>query len=182
VLLRFSYSLSNSHVYFLLFACLLIGCDQNIVDNMAENTNVNSVESINFSELNLLSQTEFLDATQGSVAATWLALKDKSSDSQYIPEVSEVAIYETQLIFIKQKLLEDRRMVANRTVQIRDILAKDNIQIPLITLLEGLSEVADQNIVGTYSDYCGWYITFRQSQLDHQTAIQKMKLLRRKQS
>lgn len=167
----------------LIFICIfIVGCDQHQLNHKDESEFSDSAEKSTYSVVNHLRQTEFLEINQGSVAATWLALKAKPDNLLYLPDETEVAKYETQLLLLTQELLEDRRMAANRTVQIRDALAKDNIYVSILEILEGLNEVAKEKVAGTYSDYCGWYVVLRQNKLDHKTAIEKMKLIHSGQS
>lgn len=156
---------------------MLVGCDYSQPESNATLVNLET-ENNYVSDVDNLRQTGFLEINQGSIAATWLALKAKPEDSTYLPEENEVAQYETHIVFLSKKLIEDRRMVANRTVQIRDKLANENIHESLLNLLEGLSDVAREGVKGTYSDYCQWYLILRQNKLSHEAAIKEMKLMK----
>lgn len=158
------------------FSVLLMGCDQSsITPEVSEELENNVVV-----DLERLRATKYLDVSQRNEAALWLAIMEKPGDKAYQPSKAEVSKYEAQVNFLTSRLLEDRRMVANRTVQVRDMLAEHKMQESLLTLLSGFGEVAKVRVAGNYSAYCQWYLILRQNKMNHLAAIAEMKLIKKK--
>jgi hypothetical protein len=126
-----------------------------------------------------LRKAKFLNLAEKDVAAEWLALQEHRDDSSYRPTPGDVAAYEQRIKLLAKLTQEDRRMVANRTVQTRDLLAEQNIRESLLTLLDGMTDVAKASVVGNYGAYCQWYVNLRQSRLGHREALQQMTSLKR---
>jgi hypothetical protein len=126
-----------------------------------------------------LRKAKFLNLTENEVAAEWLALQEHRGDNAYRPSSSDIAEYEQRIKLLAEHTQEDRRMVANRTVQTRDLLAEQDVHESLLTLLDGMADVAKANVVGNYGTYCQWYVNLRQSRLDHRQALQQMMALKR---
>ena len=70
-------------------------------------------------------------------------------------------------------------MVANRTVQTRNLLAERAIIESVLTLLDGPAEVASAGGVGNYGGYCQWYVNVRHGPRDHREALQQMSALKK---
>jgi len=159
----------------------LAGCDRPAPEPRTNNT-VSEIKTdpVRDTKLAFLNKSAFLDLADGDVAALWLALKDKSDGQADQPQSEEIAKYEHRIRFLADQLEEDRRMVANRTVQTRDLLAEQDIHESLLTLLDGMVEVARTGVVGNYGAYCQWYLNLRQSKLDHSATIANMKKLKHK--
>jgi hypothetical protein len=126
-----------------------------------------------------LRKAKFLNLTENEVAAEWLALQEHRDDASYRPTSGDVAAYEQRIKLLAKLTQEDRRMVANRTVQTRDLLAEQNIHESLLALLDGMTDVAKASVVGNYGAYCQWYVNLRQSRLGHREALQQMTSLKR---
>lgn len=155
-----------------------LGCDR---DRPAPKPQANNT----FSETKVpypnVADITFLNATEGDVAALWMAIKDKNDDRTSRPQSEEIAKYEYRIRFLADQFQEDRRMVANRTVQTRDLLAEKDIHESLLTLLDGMVEVARiGGMVGNYGSYCQWYLNLRLSKLDHSATLAYMKRLKHK--
>ncbi len=116
----------------------------------------------------------FLNITDGDLAARWLVLQERPGDPSRVPEAEEVGQYARRIEHLAKLLVEDRRMIANRTVQTRDLLAERNIQETLPRLLDGIERVAQLRIPGNYGAYCDWYINLRTSGLTHEQALDRM--------
>jgi len=155
----------------------LAACNHSAPEPQANNT----VSEIKANPTDDVKKITFLNLTDGDIAALWMALKDNSDDSTYRPQSEEIAKYEHRIRFLADYLQEDKRMVANRTVQTRDLLAGQDIHESLLTLLDGMVEVAHAGVVGNYGAYCQWYLNQRQSKLDHSATIDNMKKLKHKQ-
>jgi len=129
-------------------------------------------------ELDALRLMPFLAVHDDAIAAAWLALQDNSDQTDYQPSAANIAQYEVRIQLLAKQLGEERRIIANRTVQTRDLLAQSQMHETLIHLLDGMTEVAKAGVEGDYGSYCQWYVNLRQSQLSHQDAIDKMKELK----
>lgn len=125
-----------------------------------------------------LRETRFLQLVDGDVAALWLAMKAQASEDRSTPPPATVARYEHAIRELATRLLEDRRMIANRTVQTRDELADHGVAIAVDELIEGLLAVARVGVVGNYGNYCDYYINLRLRPLTHAAAIDEMQALR----
>lgn len=163
----------------MVLAIVAVGCDsQDSSSNQDMPTTVESPLTAP-DRLSKLRKAKFLNLAEKDVAAEWLALQDHRDDVSYRPTPDDVATYERRIALLAKLTDEDRRMVANRTVQTRDLLAEQNIHESLLTLLDGMTDVANASVVGNYSAYCQWYVNLRQSRLDHREALQQMTSLKR---
>lgn len=126
-----------------------------------------------------LRKAKFLNLTENEVAAEWLALQEHREDPSYRPSSGDIAEFEQRIKLLARYTQEDRRMVANRTVQTRDLLAEHDVHETLLTLLDGMADVAEAHVVGNYGTYCQWYVNLRQGRLDHRQALQQMMALKR---
>jgi len=129
-------------------------------------------------ELDALRDLSFLEVHDDSIAAPWLALQDNINKPDYQPSAEQIAQYDSRLQFLTKQLKEDRRIIANRTVQIRDLLAQTVQQETVLHLLDGMAEVASAGVEGDYGSYCQWYVNLRDTKHNHQEAIAKMKQLK----
>lgn len=130
-------------------------------------------------ELDALRLMPFLAVHDDAIAAAWLSLQDNKAQSDYIPSAANIAQYESRIQFLAKKLKEDRRIIANRTVQTRDLLEQAQIEPQtLIQLLDSMTEVANAGVEGDYGSYCQWYVNLRESKHSHRDAIEKMKELK----
>lgn len=157
----------------------LVGCDNAtspapVIEKPALATKV-----AHNSDLDDLASKAFLEVHDRVIAGQWLALKEQQTSHTGRPLDGEARKYEERIRFLADKLKEDPRMVANRTVQTRDLLKESKIQESLLSLLNGMTDVARTGVVGSYGSYCQWYLNLRQGQLDHATAIANMKSLKR---
>jgi len=158
----------------ILAMALLTGCDKPEQEVLIEKDDDRYQASLN-EEAAYLQDVSFLEINQGNVAAIWLAMQANKQTANYAPSVEDVKEYEALIMPITKKLLEDRRMVANRTVQTRDALAESAIEESIPNLLTGLATVAEAGTEGTFSEYCQWYLMLRQNQQSHEEALAKMK-------
>ncbi|CAI8825320.1 hypothetical protein [Methylocaldum szegediense] len=166
-------------LFAMVLAIVSVGCDSQ--DSSSSQNILTNVESplTTPDRLTKLRKAKFLNLTERDAAAEWLALQEHRDDVSYRPTPDDVATYERRIALLAKLTDEDRRMVANRTVQTRDLLAEQNIHESLLTLLDGMTDVAKASVVGNYSAYCQWYVNLRQSRLDHQQALQQMTSLKR---
>ncbi len=158
---------------------LVIGCDNSnsSATVVVKPALVRKIQ--NNGELDNLASKAFLEINDRAIAGKWLALKEYQSNHPDKKTDVDIKRYEELVRFLADKLSEDTRMVANRTVQTRDILEEYNIHESLVTLLEGMADVARTGVVGNYGSYCQWYLNLRQGQIDHMAAITKMKSLKK---
>lgn len=151
---------------------LLAGCEQPPTES---SETAEAKTSFGHSDpLQALRHIQFLGLAENNLAATWLALQEHPDDPAYQPGSTEIAGYAARIEALAKYTLEDRRMVANRTVQTRDLLAKHNHRESLATLLDGMLAVASAGVLGNYSDYCHWYVNLRQAGHGHQEALERM--------
>ncbi|MGE3772711.1 MAG: hypothetical protein AB7I32_07275 [Gammaproteobacteria bacterium] len=155
----------------------LAGCDRD-AGPADEGTLESAAVVVQDAELDSLRSTGFLQLIDGDVAALWLALQAQAPGEQTRPADAVVAQYEAMIRELATRLLEDRRMIANRTVQTRDELADHGIQVTVDELITGLLEVARAGVVGNYGSYCDYYINLRQRPLAHAAALAEMRSLR----
>lgn len=169
---------------FILILCVLTACNQPQVENSSEQaiseqvaTHTEEKTELDY-ELDALRLMPFLEVHDDAIAATWLTLQDNIDQADYQPSAANIAQYETRIQLLAKQLGEDRRIIANRTAQTRDLLAQSQMHESLIHLLDGMAEVAKVGVEGDYGSYCQWYVNLRQSQFSHQAAIDKMKELK----
>lgn len=156
----------------LLCPALLAGCDSAPPESAATSRETIAVgRPIDDDTLRAMS---FLNITDSDLAARWLVLKERQDDSSSVPSTEEIGAYARRIEHLAKLLVEDRRMIANRTVQTRDLLAERNIQETLPRLLDGMERVAQLRIPGNYGAYCDWYINLRTSGLTHEQALDRM--------
>lgn len=175
--------MKNKQLVLILLITVLSACDQQQVEKLdeqpGEQTTNHTEEKTELDyELDALRIMPFLAVHDDAIAAAWLTLQDKSDQADYQPSAANIAQYEMRIQMLAKQLGEDRRIIANRTVQTRDLLAQAQIQETLIHLLDGMVEVAQADVEGDYGSYCQWYVNLRQSPLSHQDAIDKMKELK----
>ncbi len=158
---------------------VLSGCNQQQAENPNEQIVAKTEDKTELDyELDALRLMPFLAVHDDAIAAAWLTLQDNHEQADYQPTAVNIAQYETRIQLLTRQLGEDRRIIANRTVQTRDLLAQNQMQETLIHLLDGMAEVAKAGVEGDYGSYCQWYVNLRQSQHSHQDAIDKMKELK----
>ncbi|MDP3610049.1 MAG: hypothetical protein Q8R74_13330 [Methylophilus sp.] len=159
---------------------LLLGCQKNETDtDMANMDNTHQIVQINPDEIDIetLYSTTFLAPQDNKIAAKWLAIQDnKAVVYDTVPSVLAEQ-FEQHLDYLSLQFKEDKRIIANRVVQTRDLLEKFNIQVTLLALLEGMTTVRKSHLVGNFGDYCQFYINLRQHQHQHAQAIKKMQSL-----
>lgn len=163
----------------ILLLVILTACDQQQSDKANEQVIAHTEDKTEMDyELDALRLMPFLAVHDDAIAAAWLALQDNSEQKNYRPSPANIAQYETRIQQLAKQLKDDRRIIANRTVQTRDLLAQSQKQETLIHLLDGMIEVANAGVEGDYGSYCQWYVNLRESQLSHQDTIEKMKELK----
>lgn len=155
---------------------LLQGCQNSDIESSNSTANTSQVVQVNPDDIDVetLYSTTFLSPQDNKIAAKWLSIQNnKDMVLETVPLVL-VDQFEQHLDYLSIHFKEDRRIIANRVVQTRDLLAKFNIQVSLLTLLEGMSSVRKSKLVGNFGDYCQFYINLRQKQLSHKQAVEKM--------
>lgn len=171
--------------FLIIVACLslLQGCQKNDLDitNHMDNDNVDTSHIVQLNpddvDVETLYSTSFLSPQDNNIAAKWLSIQD---DKAVVHEAIPAALaeqFEQHLDYLSQQFKEDKRIIANRVVQTRDLLEKFNIQVSLLALLEGMTTVRKSHLVGNFGDYCQFYINLRQHQHTHLEAINKMQSL-----
>jgi hypothetical protein len=168
---------------FPLIVCMILlqGCQKNEMDtNMADNMdNTSQIVQINPDEIDIetLYSTIFLAPQDNKIAAQWLSIQDDKTVVYEAIPVTLAEQFEQHLVYLSSQFKEDKRIIANRVVQTRDLLEKFNIQVTLLALLEGMTTVRKSHLVGNFGDYCQFYINLRQHQHNHSQAIKKMQSL-----
>ncbi|MES2579843.1 MAG: hypothetical protein V4552_04795 [Pseudomonadota bacterium] len=171
--------MKNRLLTIILLLTVLSGCNQQQAESPNEQMIAKTEDKTELDyELDALRLMPFLAVHDDAIAATWLTLQDNHEQADYQPTAVNIAQYETRIQLLARQLGEDRRIIANRTVQTRDLLAQNQMQETLIHLLDGMAEVAKAGVEGDYGSYCQWYVNLRQSQHSHQDAIDKMKELK----
>ena len=164
--------------------CLVLtqGCQKNELDanHMGDsNSDASQIVQINPDDIDVetLYSTSFLSPQDNNIAAKWLSIQaDKAVVYDAIPtELSEK--FEQHLDYLSLQFKEEKRIIANRIVQTRDLLEKFNIQVSLLALLDGMTAVRKSQLVGNFGDYCQFYINLRQHKHTHFEAIKKMQSL-----
>jgi len=102
--------------------------------------------------------------------ALWLASKE--AGRQLGTNDSAVARVRKAFEAAASKFLESDRMVANRTAQLAEMLAKDGKPEAATDLIEGLSSVVDaERGKETYGELCQFYFTLRHDGADRDVAL-----------
>jgi len=106
--------------------------------------------------------------------ALWLASKE--SGRQLTIDVPGVARIQQAFRAGASKFLESDRMVANRTAQLAEMLAKDGKPEAAVDLIEGLSSVVNaERGKETYGELCQFYFTLRHSGADREAALAELR-------
>jgi len=142
----------------------LVGCDNttSTAPVMEKAASANKISQK--SDWESLASKTFLDIHDREIAGQWLALQEQQNEHPAQPLAGEVKKYEELIRFLADMLKEDPRMVANRTVQTRDLLVEYKLHEPLLSLLDGMADVARTGVIGSYGSYCQWYLNLRQGQ------------------
>ncbi|KQP56338.1 hypothetical protein [Methylobacterium sp. Leaf108] len=115
----------------------------------------------------------WLLATDPMEPARWLASRELGRPA---PETGAQADHlRHSLARAKEAFIEDPRMVANRTVQLGQMLAEAGKAEPYADLLDGLEEVAAATArKQLYGEMCQHYFNTRQQGLDRAAALAKL--------
>jgi len=112
----------------------------------------------------------WLGAENRTDPALWLAEKEASAISPASPEA--VARIQKALIDANNRFLETPRMLANRTAQLSDMLARDGQKENYIDLIESFSKVAEGSKGKLeYGDLCQFYFNLRHKGIDKAAAF-----------
>ncbi len=167
----------------IVYITVLSACEQHETAHPDDETgmqtefNIDNKTELDY-ELDALRLMPFLAVHDDPIAAAWLSLQDHPEQADYQPTPANIAQYEKRLQTLAKMLKEDRRIIANRTVQTRDLLAQNQTQESVIALLDGMITVARAGVEGDYGSYCQWYVNLRQTSASHQETINKMKALK----
>jgi len=105
--------------------------------------------------------------------AVWLASKE--AGRRLAPDDPSVARLRKAFGGAESKYLESDRMIANRTAQLADMLAKDGNPEAAADIVEGLSTVIG---VGrgkeTYGELCQFYFTLRHNGADREAVLAEL--------
>jgi len=106
--------------------------------------------------------------------AFWLASKE--AGRQLTSDDPEVARVKKAFEAAASKFLESDRMVANRTAQLADMLAKDGKPETAVALIEGLASVVNaERGKETYGELCQFYFTLRHNGADRDAALARLR-------
>jgi len=152
----------KDHTFWLIGVLLLGGCGGQFDDQDRERDAV--TESHSPADLNWLRSEDHIDP------ALWLARKETSAPSFPSPEA--VARIRNALAEANDRFLETLRMVANRTAQLSDMLARDGRKENYIDLIESFSKVAEGSKGKLeYGDLCQFYFNLRHKGIDKAAAF-----------
>ncbi len=123
--------------FLIIVACLslLQGCQKNDLDitNHMDNDNVDTSHIVQLNpddvDVETLYSTSFLSPQDNNIAAKWLSIQD---DKAVVHEAIPAALakqFEQHLDYLSQQFKEDKRIIANRVVQTRDLFEKFDIQV-----------------------------------------------------
>lgn len=120
-------------------------------------------------------QTSWIRRNDDVDPAVWLASKE--ARRLLAPDDVEVMRLRKAFEGAEEKYLDSMRMIANRTAQLADMLAKDGKPEAAADIVEGLSTVIG---VGrgkeTYGELCQFYFTLRHNGADRQSALADLQL------
>lgn len=170
-------SICSGMIFILMFTSL-ISCDSSTPSATIKELPALTNKIAHKDDFDNLASKSYLEIKDRAIAARWLALKERHNDPPSGHIDFKVKRYEELIRFLAEKLKEDPRMIANRTVQIQELLQESNIHESLGNILEGMSSVARTGVIGSYGSYCQWYLNLRQSQTDHTATIANMKSLK----
>ncbi|MBY6240855.1 MxaH protein [Methylosinus sp. Sm6] len=92
--------------------------------------------------------------------AVWLASKEQGRAAT--PDDARVATLKKALARADFSFLETERMVANRTAQLAEMLAREGMSEDYATIIEELAAVVDaKKGKATYGELCGYYFSLR---------------------
>jgi hypothetical protein len=106
--------------------------------------------------------------------ALWLASKE--AGHRLSPDDAAAARLKMALEDAAPKFLESDRMVANRTAQLAEMLAKDGKPETAVALIDGLSSVVSAaHGKETYGELCQFYFTLRHGGADRAAALAELR-------
>ncbi|EUJ10665.1 hypothetical protein Meth11DRAFT_1492 [Methylophilaceae bacterium 11] len=167
-----------THLFLIVFSLLsLPGCQKDNADTPIDS--VTQVVQVNPGAIDIQSlySISFLSPQDNNIAAKWLVTQDQK-DRVYsvIPNAMENQ-FQQRLDYLSTQFKEEKRIIANRIVQTRDLLEKFNISTNFLMLLDGMIAVKQSHLIGNFGDYCQFYINLRQHNYEHAEAVKKMKSL-----
>lgn len=124
---------------------------------------------------------DWLTPTDGTDPARWLA--GREAGRPLPPDAAEVAGLRASLDRARSGFVEDRRMIANRTVQLGQMLAEIGKPEPYRGLIDGLGAVASLRgrHKSLYGEMCQHYYNTRAQGADHATALARLEARERPQ-
>lgn len=121
-----------------------------------------------------LHEHERLEVTEGPSPAQWLASRQTGRD--LTKEDPLVLAYAAMLKSAGRRFREYPRMIANRAVQLEEMLAEKGIPETAPQIIEGLSGVAgDVRYVESFGALCQQYYNLRLQGLQRKDALQLLK-------
>lgn len=150
----------------LLYIASSTGCEERTEQREAR-------QSIVVEEKSEAPQTSWIRRNDDIDPAVWLASKEAGRQLG----TKDPAVLRLRKAFegAEAKYLESDRMIANRTAQLEDMLAKDGKPEAAADIVEGLSTVIG---VGrgkeTYGELCQFYFTLRHNGADREAALAEL--------
>ncbi|MEE7457341.1 MxaH protein [Methylorubrum populi] len=124
---------------------------------------------------------DWLTPTDGTDPARWLA--GREAGRPLPAEAAEVRGLRDSLDRARSAFVEDRRMIANRTVQLGQMLAEIGKPEPYRGLIDGLGAIASLRgrHKSLYGEMCQHYYNTRAQGADHATALARLEARERPQ-
>jgi hypothetical protein len=103
--------------------------------------------------------------------AVWVIEKERGRKPA--PDDPSVQNLRRALAAASERFLESERMLANRTVQLGEMLASDGRRESYSSLLDSLTAVVEDTASGkqTYGDLCQFYVNLRHSGVERDAAL-----------
>lgn len=116
----------------------------------------------------------WLSPTDGTDPGRWLAGR---AAGQALPAGDpRVSAMQASLARARDGFIEDPRMIANRTVQLGQMLAEAGLMEDYRSILDGLGEIAERRgrRKSLYGELCQHYFNARRQGADHATALARL--------
>ncbi|UMY16891.1 MxaH protein [Methylobacterium organophilum] len=117
---------------------------------------------------------DWLGQTDGTEPARWLA--GRAAGHPLPGDAAEVMAMREALAQARGGFVEDTRMIANRTVQLGQMLSEIGKPEPYLVLLQGLGRIAAERgrHKSLYGEMCQHYYNTRAQGADHDTALARL--------
>ncbi len=116
-------------------------------------------------------ESDFITFADEINEVDWLILKTTGYEPDEYAEREDIS---RLLELLDTVYSEDKRMIANRTVQTAKMLEENQLHFDLKAFLEGFAEIPSEGSMTVFGSYCQHYFNLRSNDLSHAQVINYM--------